>query len=301
MLAVLWLARKTALRPFFFIWAYFLVALLPVLGLINNAIFRYGLVFDHFQYLASMGPLALVAVGLRLLGKRLASFRPWLPLVMEMGVPLVLAALSWRLTWNYQSERTLWISELRRNPTSPLALANLGAVYITDQEWDKAWLCLENAVKIEPNDINANNDLGIVLGHMGKDDAAVAVYRKVIQLKPDFVHTHANLALLLTKMGRWEESMVEYRKVLELRPEDSQAHEGLGVAYMQMGLLDDSVAELEKAIAIDSHNVLALHNLGVVFIKQGRRDEAAAQFRKALEIDPSFAPARDYLAHPPAF
>jgi len=33
--------------------------LLPVLGLIDNPIFRLSLVFDHLQYLASIGPLAL--------------------------------------------------------------------------------------------------------------------------------------------------------------------------------------------------------------------------------------------------
>jgi protein O-mannosyl-transferase len=51
-------------RAGFFAFAYFAVALLPVLGLIDNYVFSYSLVFDHFQYLASMGPLALAGTGL---------------------------------------------------------------------------------------------------------------------------------------------------------------------------------------------------------------------------------------------
>jgi hypothetical protein len=38
--------------------------LLPLLGLIDNPIFRFSLVFDHFQYLGSIGPLALAGTGL---------------------------------------------------------------------------------------------------------------------------------------------------------------------------------------------------------------------------------------------
>jgi hypothetical protein len=69
-LFILWLKRESWSRPWFFAYAYFLVALLPVLGLFDNFIFRYSLVFDHFQYLAAMGPLALAATGM----VRLADF-----------------------------------------------------------------------------------------------------------------------------------------------------------------------------------------------------------------------------------
>jgi protein O-mannosyl-transferase len=64
---ILWFNRRsgvTGLRACFFAFAYFLTALSPVLGLIDNSIFRYSLVFDHLQYLASIGPLALVGAGL---------------------------------------------------------------------------------------------------------------------------------------------------------------------------------------------------------------------------------------------
>ena len=41
-----------------------MAALLPVLGWADIPIFRYSLVFDHFQYLAGIGPLALAGAGL---------------------------------------------------------------------------------------------------------------------------------------------------------------------------------------------------------------------------------------------
>jgi hypothetical protein len=63
-LFIFWLKRHAWSRACLFAFAYFLVALLPALGLIDNSIFRYSPVFDHLQYLASIGPLALAGAGL---------------------------------------------------------------------------------------------------------------------------------------------------------------------------------------------------------------------------------------------
>src|ERR1022692_562723 len=63
-LLILWWNREGRLRPVFFSFAYFLAALLPVLGLVDQYFWRYSFVGDHFQYLASMGPLALAAAAI---------------------------------------------------------------------------------------------------------------------------------------------------------------------------------------------------------------------------------------------
>ena len=63
-LFILWRNRNGWMRPMFFAFAYFVVSLFPVLGFFNVFYFRYSLVADHFQYLASMGPLVLAAAGI---------------------------------------------------------------------------------------------------------------------------------------------------------------------------------------------------------------------------------------------
>jgi hypothetical protein len=60
----LWLARKGPGRPIFFAMAYFVISLFPVLSFFNVYFFRYSFVGDHFQYLASIGPLALAGAGI---------------------------------------------------------------------------------------------------------------------------------------------------------------------------------------------------------------------------------------------
>src|SRR4029450_1886319 len=62
--AALWFIRAKWGRALFFAAAYYVVSLFPVLSLFSVFFFRYSFVSDHFQYLASMGPLALAGAGI---------------------------------------------------------------------------------------------------------------------------------------------------------------------------------------------------------------------------------------------
>ncbi len=55
--------RGTWGRPFLMAWAFFCIALLPVMGLTDVYFMRYSLVADHYQHVAIIGVIALVAAG----------------------------------------------------------------------------------------------------------------------------------------------------------------------------------------------------------------------------------------------
>src|SRR5208283_933588 len=63
-LFILWLNRTGRMAPVCFAFVYFVVLLFPVLGFFNIYFFCYSFVGDHFQYLASIGPLALAGAGI---------------------------------------------------------------------------------------------------------------------------------------------------------------------------------------------------------------------------------------------
>ncbi|HUB67178.1 MAG TPA: hypothetical protein VL981_06810, partial [Candidatus Methylacidiphilales bacterium] len=63
-LFIFWYHRQRWGRPWFFVFACFVAALFPVLGLVTMSSSAHSLVADHLQYLAGMGPLALVGAGL---------------------------------------------------------------------------------------------------------------------------------------------------------------------------------------------------------------------------------------------
>src|SRR5208283_5312616 len=148
-------------RACFFAFAYFLAALLPVLGLIDNFIFRYSLVFDHLQYLASMGPLALAGAGFARASDIVLQKRPLLQSAPCVGLLLILGMASWQRTWVYRSQETLWSDTLPKNPDSWMAHNNLGVAFFQRGKLDDALAQFQKALEINPNYAEAHTNLGI--------------------------------------------------------------------------------------------------------------------------------------------
>src|SRR5213079_1177545 len=72
-LVALWSIRAAWGRALFFAGAYYVISLFPVLGIFTVYFFRYSFDSDHFQYLASMGPLALAGAAVAAVAGRLCQ------------------------------------------------------------------------------------------------------------------------------------------------------------------------------------------------------------------------------------
>jgi tetratricopeptide (TPR) repeat protein len=330
-LLVLWLKRKTWLRPVFFVFAYFIVALLPVLGLVDNYIFHYSLVFDHLQYLASMGPLALAGAAIA----RLASwFRPeknWLQPALATALLVILGCLSWQRARAFESEESLWTDTLTKNPTSWTARYNLGVVFLGRGELDRAQVEFEKtlelfpnfdeghlnlgltflrkgetdpaiaqfrtALAIDPAYAEAHNDLGTALEKKGQKDAAETEFQKAAELNPGLATASYNLGLLLLQKGKTDEAMEQFERAVEADSNLAEAHAELGKLLAQKGQVDDAIGEYEKAVEINPNSESTQSNLGVALYQTGQKEEGTIHLQKAVEINPASAQAHNNLGN----
>ena len=261
-LSIFWFKRELWSRAWFFAFAYFMAALLPALGLIDNFIFSFSLVFDHLQYLASMGPLALAGAGLARFSDIVIPKRPLLQSGLCAGLLLFLGMASWQRTGVYESQETLWTDTLAKNPNCWVGQYNLGIVFLQKGQVDKALEDFQNAVEINPNYLEAHSNLGLALLQEGQMDEAVAHFKKASEIAPNSLTTHYNLGVALFKNGELDEAVAQYRKALEINPNSLETH----------------------------------YNLGLILFKKSQLDEAITQFLEVLRLKPGFSPAQDYLA-----
>src|SRR5208283_6173691 len=115
LLAVLWAIRRRTRAPLAAA-LFFGGTLFPVLGFFNLYTFRYSLVANHYQYLASLGIITLVSAGTALL---LQTWRLWGRLtgfLLCLALVAVLAGLTWRQSRTYADAETLYRSTIDRNP-----------------------------------------------------------------------------------------------------------------------------------------------------------------------------------------
>ena len=295
LLFLLWRSRGTWARPYFFAFAYFLGALLPVLGLIDGFFWRYSLVGDHFQYLASMGPLALAGAGIVRCADFVIPGRRGLQSGLGAGLLLILGGLSWQRAWVYESVDTLWTDTLAQNPNCWLAYNNLSIRYAQEGRLDEAMLECQKAIALKPNDPEPRVNLGTALLQKGQLDQAIDQFQKALEINPQIDRAHNDLGNALLQEGRIDEAIAHYQKATEIKPTNASAQFNLGAALSRRGQLDQAMAQYQKALQINPRMIEAHISLALAFSQQGRVDEAIDQYRKALEIDPNRAEAHNNL------
>jgi len=295
-LSLFWLERERWSRTCLFAFTYFITALLPVLGLIDNYVFHYSLAFDHFQYLAGIGPLALAGTGLARFSDFMLPGKPRLQLSLCAGLVLILGMASWRRTWVYESQETLWADALARNPNCWVAYNNLGFFVLQKGQVDKALKHFQKALEINPNYVDAQSNLGLALLQKGQVDEAIAQYKKASEIDPASSATHYNFGYVLLQNGQLDEAVAQFQKALEINPNFVDAHSNLGLALLQKGQVDEAVAQYKKASEINPSSFATHYNLGLALVPQGQLNEAITQFQEALRLKPDFGPAKVQLA-----
>jgi protein O-mannosyl-transferase len=301
MLSIFWLQRARWSGACFLAFAYFTAALLPVLGLFDNFIFHFSLVFDHFQYLASIGPLALMGAGLGRIPDLMAPKKSWLQWSLCAGLLFNLGLTSWQRTSVYESEETLWTDALAKNPNCWIGYNNLGLVFLQKGQIDEAIEEFPKALEINPNYGEAHSNLGLAFFQKGRLDEAITNYQKALEMNPKSFVTQCDLGNAFLQKGQLKEAILHYEKALEMKPNYEEAQSNLGLVFLRQGRLDDALVQYEKALEIGPHSFSAHYNLGVVLGQKGQLNEAIREFKEALRLQPDFGPAQIDLAKAQSF
>jgi tetratricopeptide (TPR) repeat protein len=177
-IAFLWWRRAGALRPAFLAFAYFLVALGPVLTLLDQYFWRYSLVGDHFQYLADMGPLALAGAAMASALGRAGGVTRTAGIVACAALLAALGALSWTQCADYRDAEKLWRSTIAANPGCWMARNNLGASHLESGRLDEAAAQFRAALGTKGGDLEAHQSLGNTFAKMGRLDEAIAQFQE---------------------------------------------------------------------------------------------------------------------------
>jgi protein O-mannosyl-transferase len=319
-LLVLWLNRAKWSRAVFFAAAYYVVSLFPVLGFFSVYFFRYSFVSDHFQYLASMGPLALAGAGIvtgcnRLAPSRRLSALPsasrhlppqasgvagsavaTTPLVGTCGVVLLLlVVMTWRQTAVYHNLVTLYTATLTRNPSCWMAHYNLGIALNEQGDTDGAISHYREAVELWPGYAEAHYNLGRLLAQKGLVDEAITHYEKALEINPSDADAHNNLGVTLSANGSTEEAIAHYRKALVIQPDYADASCNLAGALLSKDDLDGAIAYYSACLALSPNQPEAQYNLASALFRRNRMDEAIVRYQKVLELSPDNADARANL------
>jgi protein O-mannosyl-transferase len=303
LLGLAWARRDSGGRGVLLGAGWFLLNLVPVLGILPMAYSRISPQADHFAYVSLVGAVGLFAAAystfLRRLrgqwgGVRYGGAAGAVAVVLALGL---LAQSAHAYAAVFHDEETLWSTAVARNPSAWLAHNNLGRVELGEGRVPEALVEFQTAARLRPDSPEAHANLGTALDALGRVTEARIEYRQAVQVDPGFAGGHFDLGLSLLRSGDPTGAEIEFGRAVALDPGHAAAWNSLGLARARQGDLGGATADYQRALALDPALPEAHLNLGNAFFRAGQMDQAVAEYRAVLAVDPRNSGAHANLAH----
>jgi tetratricopeptide (TPR) repeat protein len=243
-------------------WFWYLVMLLPVIGLIQVGSQGHA---DRYTYLPQIGLYVLLAWGTTdALASRFATGRIRHGGLQRRILAVTASVAVFALAWYAHVQASYW-----RNGES-------------------LW---GHALAVTSGNFMAHDGLGEQLAKRGRLDEAIDHFQKALNIAPGYPEIETNLILALTRKGRTDEAITHLQAFLKEYPNDAQAQCNLGNALRKKGDSQGAIAAYEKTLSIQARYPAAHYNLGIALDQNGQIDEAIAHYREAVREQPKYPEA----------
>ncbi len=175
------------------------------------------------------------------------------------------------------------------------SLYGLGLIALQAGNYHGAARLIARAISSNGNDPAFHASLGAALRPQGKNDEALAAYRRALALQPDFEEAHFNLGSILLEQDQLEGAKSHLERALALRPDCGETHHVMGMLLAREGKPEEAAASYRRAIELKPDLIEALNNLGNLCSKSGKHEEAIVCYERALALAPGFAEAHNNL------
>jgi len=241
---------------------FFLINLLPFIGLNAGSYMNYSWVMDHLLYIPIIGLIGLAIAAAADVSIKLT------PLPRRIGAAIIaillvlMTAASHGYAELYTSLESLWSHNIALNPNAALP----------------------------------HNDLGVAYARAGKQTEALAQFRIAAALDPRYTDAHHNFAIELMNTGHAAEALPEFQAVLGMQPNNPETYYNLGTDLSNLGRDAQAIPEFQYCLALNAAYLPAYNNLAISLARTGRLDEAIATAYAGLRLSPADANLLNTLA-----
>jgi protein O-mannosyl-transferase len=294
----IWLRRRA---PYVLAgWLWFLVSLVPVIGLVQSG---EQAMADRFMYLAMLGPLVAIGIGARDGLRRVQTVAAADRSMTMAAAVLVLAgaAASYAQTAHWATSERLWRYAVTVTPANYLAFENLGRALRDDRRFDDAVASYEQAKAYAPQgsvkyQAVMDNAIGITRQRQGRDADAERAFADAVANDPRLAEAQNNLGNALAAAGRPGEALPHFRAAVDRNPSMIEAWVGVGSASLALKRPQETADAFTRALAIDASLAEAHLGLGGAYALQGENDRAIQEYQRALQLKPTLTSAYVNLA-----
>jgi len=156
---------------------------------------------------------------------------------------------------------------------------------------DEARRAYQQALKIEPNNLEAHRALAGIYVKKGDFDRALDTYKKAMVKHPKDANLWYDLGLCHHRRKDFPESIKCFTKALEMEPENPDYMKKLGFTLAWTGQIEQGLTLLARA----QGRAMAHYNIARVLLQKDQQEQARQHLTAALRENSQLAEARELL------
>ncbi len=167
---------------------------------------------------------------------------------------------------------------------------NAGVSYGQRGEVSRAIQSYQKVIEMDPNYIEAFNNLGLLYQEMGDLENALKFYQKAIEIHPHYEKALNNIGIVHLLRGEDEEALARFHNILSFNANHLESHIHLGTLYKKKGFIEKGIDFYQKALKIDPQHGIAHYHLGLLFEETKNRERAIEHYQQFIQLSSSSYP-----------
>jgi tetratricopeptide (TPR) repeat protein len=270
-------------RPYLLVgWLWYLGALVPVINLVQIGSQAMA---DRYSYIPSIGLFLMICWAVYDLSGAWPFRRVLLGVLGTAAIAACLAVTRIQLSY-WKNSGALFAHAIEVTSDNFLAMGREAAYLRDNQQYEKARLQCEEALRIYPGYADGHFILGTVLWSQGNLEAATEELETALRLEPARSDAHYALGCVGLARKMPEQARQHFAAVLAQAPANPEARAGLGNALAMQGRLEEAAAQFVEALRLAPQNLDARYQLALVLAKQRKSQEAISQYEILLRYQP---------------
>jgi cellulose synthase operon protein C len=168
-------------------------------------------------------------------------------------------------------------------PNEALAQVKAGRFLLLSQRFEDAKTRANNALALEPANVDAQILLGNAMAGLKDVDGAVRELKEAIKLDPANTRGYVSLGAIERAAGRPEQAEASFKRAVEADPTSVAAHLALANFYWATRRPAEALDPLHLAFKLEPNHPLVNQMLAFYLMTMGRRADAEPYFKKLAE------------------
>jgi tetratricopeptide (TPR) repeat protein len=225
-------------KVFLAAWTYYIVTLLPVLGIIQVGSQAAA---DRYAYLPSLGPFLLVGLATVSVWKSI-NLRQHTSKYMKLFFLISLISLAGFLSITtvkqikiWKDSLTLWNYELKLFPENePIAYYLRGEAYEKSGNYKQALDDFNKSIDLNPYYESGYIGRGLFYAKSGNYQKAIQDFDHAIRIKPFDSDLYYNRGLSYRLSGKYQKAIQDFDRAIQLNPQNTDAYVNREICYMKL-------------------------------------------------------------------